>query len=371
MYLDKVILTNFKNYSAADFQFARDFNIITGNNGQGKTNLLDAIYLLCMTKSYFQYSEKNLIKFDKDFFRVDGNFHLNDEIINVVCKYKLPNNKSFIVNDKEVRKFSHFIGKLPAVMIAPGDIQLIEEGSEERRKFIDISICQGNREYLEALNKYNKILKQRNSLLKQINRDGRSQQELIDYYNEEMAIISEFVMNSRRIFTDEINIIYNEIYEQIASGKEDVNCLYLPDCQGQKADFLEAYRASYKKDLILERTTRGIHKDDLEFIISSLPVKRIGSQGQIKSTIFAAKLAQYHWLKKIIGTKPILLLDDIFDKLDHHRVTNLLKIIDSDEYGQVFITDTYSERVNNILPELKKKSNSFTINEGKVAAHGK
>ena len=371
MYLEKIILTNFKNYIASEVQFANGFNIITGNNGQGKTNLLDAIYLLCMTKSYFQYSEKNLIKFDQDFFRVDGSFYLHEERINVVCKYKLPATKSFIVNDKEVRKYSLFIGRLPAVMIAPGDIQLIEEGSEERRKFIDISICQGNREYLESLNRYNKILKQRNSLLKQINREGRSHDDLLDYYNVEMASISAHIVEVRRVFTDEINIIYREIYEHITSGKEEVNCLYLPDCEGSKEDFIKAYQASYKKDVILERTTRGIHKDDLEFIIRSQPVKKTGSQGQIKSTIFAAKLAQYHWLKKIIGTKPILLLDDIFDKLDHHRVTNLLKIIDSDEYGQVFITDTYSERISTILPELQKRSVSFTINEGEVHTYGK
>lgn len=371
MYLEKIKLTNFKNYVTANVDFSKGFNIITGNNGQGKTNILDAIYLLCMTKSYFQYSERNLIRFDEDFFRVDGDFQINDSKVNVVCKFKFPSSKSFLVDDKEIRKYSGFIGKFPVVMIAPGDIQLIEEGSEERRKFLDISICQGNRTYLDGLNKYNKLLKQRNSLLKQINRENRNPDELLEFYNEEMASLASMIHEERVVFTNEVNVLYNEIYEKITEGKEEVNCIYLPDGTGSRESFLQNFQSSYKKDLILERTTRGIHKDDMEFMLRGQPVKKVGSQGQIKSTIFAAKLAQYHWLRKIIGTSPILLLDDIFDKLDHQRVTSLLKMIDDESYGQIFITDTYSERITNILPALQKKSFSFHISEGTVTSYGK
>jgi len=369
--IESIELTNFKNYERSSATFSSGFNIITGNNGQGKTNMLDGIYLLCMTKSYFQYSEKNLVRFDEDFFRIDGYFSRKGTRNRVVCKYKLPGSKSISIDDKDVKKYSSVIGRFPAVIIAPGDINLIEEGSEERRKYLDIAICQGNSSYLEELNKYNKLLKQRNSLLKKINSEQRNQDELLDFFNEEMAIISVSVQSARKKFAEEIEEGYNDIYNKISGGNEAVSFKYLPDCDGDKDAFIRLYQQNLKKDIILERTTHGIHKDDIEFMLEGQPVKRVGSQGQIKSTIFAAKLSQYNWIKKAAGTKPILLLDDIFDKLDHLRVTSLLKLLDSEEYGQVFITDTYSERITSIIPQLQKNFASFQINKGNILTHGK
>lgn len=369
MFIKNLKLNNFKNYEKADLEFSPGFNILTGNNGQGKTNLLDAIYLLCMTKSYFQYQERNLVKFEESFFKVEGTFYQDTHKSQVLCKFQMPGSKSFQLEGKEVRRYADFIGRFPVVIIAPNDIQLIEEGSEERRRFIDISICQSNREYLDALSKYQKLTKQRNSLLKQINMQGKPQSELLEYYNDKMASLCEIIYAIRAEFTSEISAMFHESYQTITDGSEDATCAYLPDVKGSKSDFLEAFRAAYPKDQVLERTTRGIHRDDLEFILNNQPVKKTGSQGQIKSAIFAAKLSQFQWIRKHNNSKPILLLDDIFDKLDHHRVTRILKIIDSEAYGQTFITDTYAGRISDILPHLTKDSALFHIESGNAVSH--
>ena len=369
MFLKQLHLIQFKNFDKLDIALSEGINIFTGNNGQGKTNLLDAIYLLCMTKSYFQYSEKNIVQFGKDFFRAKGIFIKDNKDVVIDCKYKLPGQKSFIKDDKDIKKYASYIGFLPIVIITPGDIQLIEEGSEERRRFMDISICQIDPIYTENLTKYNKLLKQRNSLLKNMNQQKLSQNELLEFYNEEMAKISVTIVHARQKFTDEIANLYQDIYGSLTDKVEKVRMQYQPDCIGDISDFLKLYIQNKGKDLLLERTTHGIHKDDLEFVLEDKPVKRIGSQGQIKSTIFAAKLSQYQWLKNASSTLPILLLDDIFDKLDHDRVTNLMKIIDDNIYGQIFITDTYRERVRSILPKLNKKSICFNINKGNISQY--
>lgn len=369
MYLSRLELFNFKNYERLSVEFSDGINIFTGNNGQGKTNLLDAVYLLCMTKSYFQYSEKNLVRFGQDFFRVTGVLNKNSTPYKIDCKFRLPSAKSFSKDDKEIRKYAGFIGSFPVVMIAPADIQLIEEGSEDRRKFMDISICQTDAAYTEDLNKYNKLLKQRNGLLKSINQHQSYQKELLDVYNEEMARLSVTIVTSRKKFAEEMALLYREIYSKLSNDAEKVQMAYKPDCEGGQDDFLELYQRNFQKDTILERTTHGIHRDDLEFFLGDQPVKKIGSQGQIKSTIFAAKLSQYQWLRSITHTLPILLLDDIFDKLDHSRVTSLMKIIDGADYGQIFITDTYRERVVSILPHLNKPSFSFFIQQGQVSSY--
>ncbi|MCO6460677.1 MAG: DNA replication and repair protein RecF [Saprospiraceae bacterium] len=366
MFLKHLQLIRFKNYESLEIDFAEGIHILTGNNGQGKTNLLDAIYLLCMTKSYFQYSEKNLILFGNDFFRVKGTFIKNNQPMVIDCKYRLHGTKSFVKDDKEVKKYASFIGTLPVVMITPADIQLIEEGSEERRRFLDMSICQVENTYTENLNKYNKLLRQRNSHLKTISNQSGKKDELLEFYDDEMARLSVMILFSRQKFTDEMSGQYKELYGILSSGMERVKMEYRPDCIGDVKEFKEMFTRNLQKDILLERTTHGIHRDDIEFYIEDMPVKRVGSQGQIKSTIFAAKLSQYQWLKKFTSTLPILLLDDIFDKLDHNRVTNLLKIIDSNIYGQIFITDTYKERIRSILPELNKSFKCFTIQQGQI-----
>ncbi len=369
VYLENLQLIQFKNYEKLEVGFSEGINIFTGNNGQGKTNLLDAIYLLCMTKSYFQYSEKNLILFNHDFFRVKGIFVKNGSRIAIDCKYRLPNNKSFQKDDKEIRKYAAYIGSLPVVMITPADIQLIEEGSEERRRFLDVSICQVDPFYTESLNKYNKFLKQRNSLLKAMNQQQSSENNLLDIYDQEMARLSVIITEYRQRFVTEMAGLYENLYSELSGGVEKVEMMYKPDTSGSQEDFINMFRQNLRKDILLERTTHGIHRDDVEFILDNMTVKKIGSQGQIKSTIFAAKLSQYQWLRHATHTKPILLLDDIFDKLDHDRVTNLMKIIDSDVYGQIFITDTYKERVRSILPDLSKPSHSFSIKHGQLSSY--
>lgn len=366
MHITELKLTNFKNYEYVDVSFSSGYNLITGNNGEGKTNLLDAIYLLCMTKSFFQYSDKNMVSLGRDFFRVEGHFNPSEEMVKVVCKFKIDGGKAFEVDDKLIRKYSSFIGKIPVVMISPNDIQLIEKGSEERRKFIDISICQVFPQYLVTLNNYNKVVKLRNTLLKQLNRGESKQHDLAEYYAEQMATYAVEIIASRREFSTQLSQKYLEVYNSITEGKEAVSCSYHPNIDGTKSEILTQILQVYQKDLVLEYTTKGIHRDDIEFYIKDTPVKRIGSQGQIKSAIFAAKLAQYQWLSEQKNSLPILLLDDIFDKLDHNRVGNVLQMIDSDQYGQIFITDTYESRNTEILSYLHKSVRHIHIDQGQL-----
>jgi len=365
LHISKLKLTNFKNYSFADISFSSGYNLITGKNGEGKTNLLDAIYFLCMTKSYFHYSEKNVVKLDANFFRIEGHFEDSNES-KVVCKYRLDGGKVFEVNDKEIGRYSHYIGTFPVVMIAPNDIHLIEEGSEERRKFIDTSICQVDMHYLQALNAYNKLLKQRNSILRQINRNQSGQYDLVDYYTQQMATLCVDIIAKRAEFTTQVSAGFDRIYDTITESREVAGCNYFPNVKGTEVEIISEFKAALRKDLILERTTRGIHRDDLEFLLHGEPVKRIGSQGQIKSAIFAAKLAQYQWLSEKKAELPILLLDDIFDKLDHDRVGKVLQLIDTADYGQIFITDTYADRNREILSYLHKPVSQYQVEAGGI-----
>lgn len=366
MYIARIKLTNFKNYAFGDATFSKGYNLITGKNGQGKTNLLDSIYLLCMTKSYFQFSEKNVVRHSEDFFRVEGIFNESDHDLKVVCKYRSGVKKHFEIDDKGIGKYSDFIGRFPVVMVTPNDIHLIEEGSDERRKFMDITICQHDHLYLKELNQYNKILLQRNSLLKQINRGQASRMDLVDYYAEQLAQLAYNISLKRMAFTAEVSKNYTEIYNHLTDGEEPASCAYLPNVSGSVEEILLMINEDIRKDLILERTSRGVHKDEIEFLLRSLPVKKTGSQGQIKSAIFSAKLAQYQWLRDKKQVLPLLLLDDIFDKLDHDRVGRLLSFIDQPGYGQIFITDTYDERLIGILPNLHKEVAIFKIQSDKI-----
>lgn len=366
MHISRIKLTNFKNYTYGEAVFSPGYNLITGKNGQGKTNLLDGIYLLCMTKSYFQFSEKNVVRHGEDFFRVEGSFTTADEELKVVCKYRYGAQKKFEVDDKEVRRYSSFIGRLPVVIVVPYDIQLIEEGSEERRKFMDITICQHDQLYLSELSQYNKLLMQRNALLRQINRGEAAGMDMVDYYAEQLAKLAFSISAKRHTFAAEISRDFDEVYNYLTDGAESAACNYLPNVSGDVETILAQINESRRKDLVLERTSRGIHRDDIEFLLRGLPVKKIGSQGQIKSSIFSAKLAQYQWLSRKKDVLPLLLLDDIFDKLDHDRVGRLLRLIDGPGYGQIFITDTYQERLKRLLPLMHKEVAIFNIEGDRI-----
>lgn len=346
--LKRLIITQFKNYSYSDFEFSENIVGISGPNGIGKTNILDAIYYCCLTKSYFSSTEQINIKFNFEGFRLEGNFNLNNNDKTVVCIYR-NQKKEISLNGNIYEKVSSHIGLLPAVMITPGDISLINEGSEIRRRFLDALISQINKEYLISLLKYNRLIQQRNSLLKSWNVNADA--ELLDVIDEQLLKPAEYIFNERALFLKNLIPIIQEVHSQIASGEAIVDIRY--SSQLSNENFKDLLRQSRNKDVQLQRTTTGVHKDDLLFYLQEGTFKNIASQGQKKSLLFALKLAEY---KYILSQKDacILLLDDVFEKLDEQRIENLMKIVCSGKKGQVFITDTHSERLTKAISSVTK-----------------
>lgn len=355
LHLEKIILTNFKNYAARSFEFNAKLNAFVGLNGVGKTNVLDAVYFLCVCKSYFLNIDSDLILRGGDFFRLEGHFNRAEKKQQIVAKVQVRKRKVFEKNSVPYPSLSEHIGFLPVVMIAPDDIELVREGSEERRKFLDIALCQIDNQYLTQLNFYNKLLEQRNATLKQqaqISREACMQ--LLDIYDTQMQGATNYIFEKRRIFIENFEPIFNKFYEQISNDREKVICRY--ESQLNEMPFLKLMQQNRQRDLAVERTFGGIHRDNLGFEMNGVPLKKFGSQGQTKSFVVALKLAQYELLTKGIFNNnietPILLLDDIFDKLDEQRVLNLLKLIENQAFGQIFLTDTSPERVANIVENL-------------------
>ncbi len=347
MYLQTLKLTQFKNYASRAFDFNARFNVITGNNGVGKTNLLDAIYVLCMTKSFFGGTDKNLLQKNTDFARIAGVYHLEDGMkqLDVVAKVIKQKKKTFETNGKVYERLLEHIGRFPVVMIAPDDTLIATGGSEERRKFADNTLSQKNHNYLNALVRYNRLLKQRNALLK--GKTGWLDMNLLQSYNDQMVEPAEYIFAARKAWTGELTPLFNKYYGLISGEREVVSIQYKsPLLENRFSVLLDK---SLEKDKILERTTVGTHRDDFVFFMDDMPLKRFASQGQRKSFVIALKLAQYQFLAKASPELPILLMDDIFDKLDRERVANLVEVIGETDFGQVFITDTHPTRVSELL----------------------
>jgi DNA replication and repair protein RecF len=366
MYLQQLSLINFKNYSEAGLSFSEGVNVFTGNNGAGKTNLLDAIHYLSLCKSYFNPIDSQQIKIGTDFFIITGDFSRNDNQEAVACSVKRNQKKQFKRNKKDYQRLADHIGLFPLVMISPYDVSIIIEGSEERRKFIDNVISQSNNAYLDELIAYNKILTNRNALLKLISETGRYDPTLLEVLDEQMVASGNIIFERRKAFMESFTEIFNEHYQFLTDGAETVKLEYESPLLNEKFDDL--LKKNIEKDRYLERTASGIHKDDLLFAVHDMPMKKFGSQGQQKSFLIALKLAQYSFLNRLKGFKPILLLDDIFDKLDENRVTKLMKMISNHNFGQVFITDTNSTRVKNIFEKIGVEIKLFKVNEGEVNA---
>lgn len=347
MYLQSLKLTQFKNYSGRAFDFNARFNVITGNNGVGKTNLLDAIYVLCMTKSFFGGTDRNLIQKETDFSRVAGIYRLEDGMkqLDVVAKVIKQKKKTFEVNGKVYDRLLEHVGRLPVVMIAPDDTLIATGGSEERRKFADNTLSQKNPSYLTALVRYNRLLKQRNALLK--SKSAWLDMTLLQSYNDQLIAPAEFVFETRKAWSKVLTPLFNEYYGLISGEKEVVRIEYKSPLAGDS--FAVLLDKALEKDKILERTTVGVHRDDFVFFMDDMPLKRFASQGQRKSFVIALKLAQYQFLAQASPELPILLMDDIFDKLDRERVANLVEVIGESGFGQVFITDTHPTRVSKLL----------------------
>jgi DNA replication and repair protein RecF len=340
-------LAHFKNYAAGELHFAERLNVILGQNGMGKTNLLDAIYYLCMGKSYFPVIDQYIVEHEGTFFRLEGDFvRATGKKDRVVIKVEPRKRKELEINKKQYERVADHVGVFPVVIVVPDDTLLIKEGSEERRRFLDNTLSQLDARYLSALLLYNKVLKQRNALLKQAR--GRTIPEsLLAVYDQQLAPPAQYIFEQRQQFVEQFTVPFQAAHQAICAGQEAVSLHYKSPLH--KATLSELLRDSRDKDVALERTTQGIHRDDLVFDLEDHPLRRLGSQGQMKSFVLALKLAQYRFLQTHKQVPPILLLDDIFDKLDPQRVTQLMDYIMAADFGQVFLSDTDPHRVNRIL----------------------
>ena len=361
MHLKEIKLTQFKNYSKGDFEFDEKLNCIVGNNGVGKTNLLDAIYYLCMGKSHFSLPDSNIVIHGESFFRLEG--HFEDEQVNhkVVAKVIPGKKKTIEHNDIPHKKLMEHIGIFPVVMIVPDDTRLATEGSEGRRRFLDNAISQMDQKYLTNLVRYHQLLKQRNAALKEFAKSRNFDQNLIDVYSQQMSQPAKIIFEKRKAFCAKWLPELLKFHGLISGEAETVNCKYTSRLEDE--DFLYLTEEAHEKDRILARTTVGIHKDDLLFQIDELPLKKFASQGQLKSFVLACKLGLYEILKSTKACSPIFLLDDIFDKLDKHRVKQLLQLIVEFEIGQVFISDTHQHRVVEIVKEFDISFKRIVIEE--------
>ena len=362
MTLKELNIVNFKNIGEAVLSFGPGFNCFVGNNGVGKTNVLDAIYQLSMCKSFFNMSDTQNIRHGEPFFVLQGKYVRNEgEEIDIFCGVKKGQKKIFRKNQKVYDKLSEHIGLLPLVMISPEDVGLIEGGSEERRRLIDGIISQSDREYLHWLIRYNRALGQRNTLLKN-GMNGIPDWEVIEVWDDQLAECGTKIFEKRKKFLEDFKVVFQQYYELISSGKEQVHLEYSSSVK--ENDILQTLRASRERDRLLGYTTAGIHRDDLVMKIEGYPVKKVGSQGQKKTFLIALKLAQYEWLHRINGIKPLLLLDDIFDKLDARRVEQIIAIVSGDIFGQVFITDTNRSHIDEMLKSQRKDYILFHVENG-------
>lgn len=331
----------------------------------GKTNLLDAIYYLSFCRSNYQHQDGNVVRFNESAFRIEGTYKKGDDkTIKVAAKIKIGKTKKVSVNDKDYKKLSDHIGLLPLVMITPDDIQSLKEGSEERRKLLDTCISQYSKPYLAALVKYTRVLKQRNAYLKSLIDRRSVDHTLLDSFDEQLLGPAKTIHNHREEFLEKFNPIFEDVYQYLAKGHESMKCKLKSHMNDH--GFEELLKTAREKDLILQRTSVGPHKDDLKIYMNDRVMKTFASQGQIKSGILSIKLAQYKLLFEINQEKPILLLDDIFDKLDRSRVEFLLEYILQNQFGQTFITDTHSTRVSDILEKKNQAFSKFEIVDGIV-----
>jgi DNA replication and repair protein RecF len=357
--LKSIHLNQFKIYKQADFQFDNKVICIVGPNGSGKTNLLDAIYFLCIGKSYFNPVDQQNIQHDCDFFRIKGNFvdDVNEQY-EIICTCETGKRKRLFFNDAQYAKIAEHIGKMPVVVIAPDDIEMINGSSSERRKFIDFNLSFADHQYLIELQAYVKVLQQRNAYLKQT-RDAKPDEALLSSFDKQMIGPAHYIFEKRKSFIETFKPIFNHFYDEI-SGQNEKPGISLKShlFENRLKDLLKQNR---QRDLASQRTTEGVHRDDLAFAIDGHELKKYGSQGQKKTFLTALKLAQFQFLKQNTLKNPILLLDDIFDKLDQKRAMSLLSLTIEKDFGQIFITDTNNQRLEDIFNGLKIKIDKIEI----------
>jgi DNA replication and repair protein RecF len=365
MFLKELSLIHFKNYSEAKLEFGPAINCFAGDNGAGKTNLLDAIHYLSLCKSYFNPVDSQNISHDAPFFLIQGHYSRDgrDEILS--CGVKRGQRKVFKRNQKEYERLADHIGNFPLVMISPADSSLIEGGSETRRSFLDSVISQYDRKYLDRLIQYNRALSQRNSLLKRFHESGKFEKEALEVWDMQLIVHGSGIFDERKKFMEDFIPVFRKFYQEISDSGEEVELVY--DSGLLALSFRELLDKALSRDLAVQYSTSGIHRDDLDFRMSNYSLKKTGSQGQQKSYLLALKLAQFEFLReKVSSETPLLLLDDIHDKLDERRVRKLLKLISESRFGQVFITDTHATRLAAVFAELELGFRLFQVEKGAV-----
>lgn len=365
MHLKKLILYNFKNYEDATLDLQPGVNCFFGLNGSGKTNLLDAIYYLSLTKSASNASDLQNIRQGETQFFIKGSFLTGKHQPEIVCSFIQGQKKMMSEDGLEYKKMAEHIGKYPLVLIAPNDIELIWDGSEQRRKFFDGLLSQMDHQYLDNLMTYTQYLRQRNGLLKLFAERGSVDQDLLDSYDARLIPAARFIFEKRRSFLMSYHPLFEKWYRQLSgTATENVSIAYRSDLE--QADFAELLKRNQQRDIVLQRTSSGIHRDDFLFSLNTGELKKFGSQGQQKSFLIGLKLAEFQILEQATTKKPLLLLDDIFDKLDDQRINKLMTLVSEGSFGQIFITDARSARSREILKEARVKARIFEVDNGSV-----
>ncbi|MBO7192037.1 MAG: DNA replication/repair protein RecF [Bacteroidales bacterium] len=357
--LEKIVISDFRNIQLQELMFSPNVNCISGNNGEGKTNLLDAIYYLSMTKSAFASSDKFNFRHGTEEFSIAGTYRMeNGTSSRFALKMTAKGEKKVKRDDKPYSKVSDHIGALPIVMVSPADISLVSESGDERRRFVNSVLSQMDREYMAAMQQYNRLLMQRNKMLKEMEPD-RSLLEVIDM---RMSAVAEPIYEARKKFVEDLKPIVAEYYKALSGGSELVDIEY--ESELSKAGLDQLLAASFEKDRILKYTSAGVQRDDFAFKMNGHPIRRFGSQGQQKSFLVSLKFAQYEIMKQKYGFAPVLLLDDVFDKLDMSRISNLLQMVASNDFGQIFITDSNKVRMAGIVDGLTQDRAYFETTAG-------
>ena len=376
MILNRLSIINYKNIQEATLTLSPKMNCFIGPNGTGKTNILDAVYYLSFCRSAYTSIDSQVIRHDQDFFVVEGDYTDDrgklgddqDELrkLSIYCGMKRGTKKHFKCNKKEYKRLSQHIGLIPLIFVSPADTYLVDGGGEERRRLMDMVISQYDNLYLDALNRYNKALQQRNTLLKM---EEEPDLELMRIWEEQMAAEGEVIYQKRSAFVQELIPVFQQIYQQISDDRESVSLRYVS--HGQRGPLLEVIQRDRMKDRAVGYSLHGVLRDDLEMLLGDYPMRREGSQGQLKTFVIAMKLAQFSFLKRTCSrTTPLLLLDDIFDKLDAHRVERIVSLVASEEYGQIFITDTNREHLDKILQANSFDYQLFSVHDGEVTVRG-